>query len=30
MKEVYEWVLGSGEKPEFVYEVGDNKRLESK
>lgn len=30
MKEVYEWVLGSGDKPRFVYEVGDNKRLESK
>jgi len=23
MKEVYEWVLGGGEKLEFVYEVGD-------
>jgi len=24
MKEVYEWVLDGGEKPEFVYEVEDN------
>ena len=23
MKQVYEWVLGSGDKPEFVYEIGD-------
>lgn len=23
MKQVYEWVLGSEDKPEFVYEVGD-------
>jgi len=23
MKQVYEWVLGKTEKPEFVYEVGD-------
>lgn len=24
MQQVYEWVLNSGEKPEFIYEMGDN------